>query len=297
MTKFLCLLIASLLLGAFAVEGAQAERGRQTYTVKGVVKEVNRSAGTMTVQHEEVTGYMPAMTMPFSVKTASDLDGLKAGDHVTFRFQVTETDSWAEEIKTSGATAPVEKTQTPPQPAEAKPVKPEHPLMQVQFTNQLGEVVRLRDFKGQALAITFFFTRCPVPNFCPRLSKNFQEASQKLLSMPSAPTNWHFLSITFDTEYDTPAVLNAYSKLYECNPAHWSFLTGPTASIRELASQSDVQFDKDGMFYNHNFRTLVIDAAGKLQMTFPIGGNLSDALVEQILKAAAAKPQETTAAK
>jgi protein SCO1/2 len=147
--------------------------------------------------------------------------------------------------------------------------------------------VSLGDFRGQALAITFFFTRCPIPDFCPRLSKNFEEASRKLHATPNAPTNWHFLSISFDPEFDTPSVLKTYAEHYQYDPKHWSFLTGPTDKIRELAAQSDVTFDRDGAFFNHNFRTLIIDAAGHLQMMFPTSGDLSEPITSEILKAAA----------
>ena len=149
--------------------------------------------------------------------------------------------------------------------------------------------MRLGDFRGQALAITFFFTRCPIPDFCPRLSKNFQEASKKLSSLQGGPTNWHFLSVSFDTEMDSPRVLKAYGEMYQYDPAHWSFLTGPAERVSELARASDVMFERDGGSFNHNFRTLIIDPMGHLQTVFPTGGDLSDAIVEEILKASAVK--------
>jgi protein SCO1/2 len=164
-----------------------------------------------------------------------------------------------------------------------------HPLLGYEFTNELGQAVSLNQFKGQALAITFFFTRCPIPDYCPRLSKNFEEASQKLAALPNAPTNWHLLSISIDADFDTPSVLRAYAQRYHYNSNHWSFLTGSPEKIGELARLSDVTYEREGGLFNHNFRTLVIDAAGRLQMSFPIGGNLSDALVTELLKAAAAK--------
>jgi len=113
------------------------------------------------------------------------------------------------------------------------------------------------------------------------------EASQKLSAMPDAPTNWHFLSVTFDPEFDTPAVLKSYGERYHYAPAHWSFLTGPPDKIAELARQSDVKFEREGSLFNHNFRTLIISANGKLQTVFPIGGDLSDAILGEMLKAAA----------
>ncbi len=164
-----------------------------------------------------------------------------------------------------------------------------HPLMDYAFTNQFGEPVTLSSFAGQALAITFFFTRCPNPDYCPRLSKNFEEASNRLASMVTAPTNWHFLSVTIDPEFDTPAALRIYAKRYQHDPRYWSFLTGPIDKITELAGQSGVTFEPGKGLLNHNFRTLIIDARGNLQMSFPIGGNISDGIVEEMLKAAAAR--------
>jgi protein SCO1/2 len=162
-----------------------------------------------------------------------------------------------------------------------------HPLLDYAFTNELGKPITLGQLRGKALALTFIFTRCPNPDYCPRLSKNFQEAAEKLRATPGAPTNWHFLSVTFDTEYDTPAVLKAYAQRYNYDPAHWSFLTGPPDKIAELAALNDVNFDRKSGFYDHNFRTLIIDPAGALQMMFPITGDISDEIANEILKALA----------
>ena len=116
----------------------------------------------------------------------------------------------------------------------------------------------------------------------------------RLLAMPGAPTNWHFISISFDTENDTPAALKSYGERYHYNPAHWSFLTGPADKIAELAEASGASFQKDGPFYGHNFRTQIVDASQHLQMVFPITGDLSDGIVKEILKAAAATNSSKT---
>ena len=129
-----------------------------------------------------------------------------------------------------------------PPPTYRPAGRPDHPLLDYKFTNELGQAVSLNDFRGQALAITFFYTRCPLPDYCPRLSKNFQEASQKLESLPDAPANWHFLSISFDPEFDSPAMLKAYGESYQYDPKHWSFLTGPADKIAELAREAGVSY-------------------------------------------------------
>jgi protein SCO1/2 len=260
----------------------------RTFDVKGIVRRFDPDGRTLVVEHEAIADYMAAMTMPFKAKSPTDLIGLQPGDAIRFRLLVTEEDSWIDRITRTGEASPLQPSRERQSPAGARPEGSSHPLLSCRFTNELGNAVTLADFKGRALAITFFFTRCPIPNFCPRLSKNFEEASQKLLQTPNAPTNWHLLSISFDNAFDTPAVLKRYGEQYHYNSNHWSFLTGPPEKIKELATLSDVSFEQDGAFFNHNFRTLIIDAAGHLQMSFPIGGNLSDDLARELIKACAA---------
>ena len=166
------------------------------------------------------------------------------------------------------------------------PIPTHHPLLDYKFTNELGQQVSLSDFRGQALAITFFFTRCPIPDYCPRLSKNFQVASTRLGLIAAGPTNWHFLSVSFDTQFDSPRVLKAYGEMYHYDPAHWSFLVGSAESVGELAGLSNVKVERDAGSFNHNFRALIIDAAYHLEMVFPTGGDLSSAIIDEILKAA-----------
>jgi protein SCO1 len=262
------------------------ETNVQTFAATGVVRELKADGRTVVVKHEAIASYMDAMTMPFKVKEPGELTGLRTGDTIRFCLKVTDTESWIDQISKTGRTPPAESKAAPLPAAAAPAAKPRHPLQDYPFTNELGQAVRLSDFRGQALAITFFFTRCPIPDYCPRLSRNFEEASHKLGALPGGPTNWHFLSVTFDPEFDTPSVLKAYGERYQYDPQHWSFLTGPKEKIGELASGSDVTFASDGGFINHNFRTLIIDAAGHLQMVFPTGGNLSDAIVAEVLKAA-----------
>jgi protein SCO1/2 len=273
----------------------ELERDMRSFEARGVIKGLGTDSRTVLVQHEAIAGYMPAMTMPFKVQDSNELVGLGAGDRISFRLRVTHTESWIDGITRLGSVEvseqvrAVELARIQPQSSRSR-----HPLLAFNFTNELGQAVALGDFRGQALAITFFFTRCPIPDYCPRLSKNFQEAAKKLSAISGGPTNWHFLSVSFDADFDTPRVLRAYGELYHYDPAHWSFFTGPAEQIGELARLSDVTFERDGATFNHNFRTLIIDTTGHLQMVFPTGGDLSEAIVEEILKAAAVTNQSVS---
>lgn len=259
-----------------------------SFAVHGTVRKVRAAEHALVVAHDAIPGYMPAMTMSFRVRQTNELAGLRTGDAIRFRLIATAEESWIEQIRSmEGPIIPtnrVEQTAT-----NLASIAPAHqPLLDYFFTNELGAPVSLSQFKGQALAITFFFTRCPIPEYCPRLSKNFQESSRKLRALPHAPTNWHFLSVTFDPAFDTPDVLRAYARSYDYDPRDWSFLTGAPDKIAELARASDVTATPEGGLFNHNFRTLIINARGELQMNFPVSGNLSEAIVTEMLKAVAA---------
>jgi protein SCO1 len=276
-------LVAGLFLGAMLVvlqaQPASSDAVR-VFAAQGIVQELKPQI--VVIKHDAITNYMGAMTMPFKVKDETELAGLQRGDKINFQLHVAENESWVDHFSKIGFV----KLPTQTNSVAAAPDK-KFELLHYKFTNELGQAVSLSDFPGQALAITFFYTRCPLPDYCPRLSKNFQEASQKLEAMTNAPTNWHFLSVSFDPEFDSPEMLKSYGKLYQYDSAHWSFLTGPKAQIGELARRSGVTFESTDGTINHNFRTMIIDASGHLQMVFPTTGDLSDQIVSEILKAAA----------
>jgi len=286
------ILLAGLLIGSGMAcrktdtqpDGIKSVQIPTMYAVTGVIKELKLTEKIAVIKHEAITNYMVAMTMPFSVRDTNQLTGLSAGDRVTFTLLVTTEESWIEQLTKTGR---VEEA-TPLALNNTTVVPPDQvPLLDYKFTNEFGQLVSFNDFKGQAVAFTFFFTRCPLPEYCPRLMKNFAQASEKLRARADAPTNWHFLAITFDPAFDTPSILRNYAQHYQYNSNRWSFLTGDSNRIAELAQASGVHYEPDGAFFNHNFRTLVLDATGQLQMNFPIGGDLSELLVEEILKATA----------
>ena len=189
----------------------------QFYLVRGVVKKIEAGEKSITIQHESIPKYMAAMTMPFKVKDAKELEGLQVGDTVWFRLWVAPDESWVDKLKKEqNAQTNQPQASAPPEreafrvARDVEPLNVGDPMPDYHFTNELGRAVSLSEFRGQALAFTFIFTRCPLPDFCPRMSRNFQEVYQKLTARADAPTNWHLLSISFDPHFDTPAVLRGY---------------------------------------------------------------------------------------
>ncbi|HXG48737.1 MAG TPA: SCO family protein [Methylomirabilota bacterium] len=270
-----------------------ADTNRQVYQVKGVIRELHPDRKKVKVSHEEIPGYMEAMTMMLDVKDARELDGLQTNDQISFHMVVTENDGWIERITRLGVATGAITTSAPPtfrrarevEPLNVGDVMPDYP-----FTNQVGRPVRLSDFKGQAVAITFIFTRCPFPTFCPRMTDHFQTVHNQLLTMPGGPTNWHLLTISFDPEFDTPAMLRNYASRYKYDPTRWSFLTGDLIEITAITEQFGLQFWREGGTINHNLRTVVIDAGGRVQWIRRENEWKPEELIAEMVKAAAPPP-------
>jgi len=259
-----------------------------TYNVTGVVQKLEPDGKTVVVKHQNIPNYMEAMTMPFEVKDTNELKTLKSGDMITFRMQVASNDAWIEKIQTFGSTnADVPKEhQSVRIVREVEPLSVGDPMPDYTFTNELGHAIKLSDFKGQALAFTFFFTRCPFPNFCPRLSSHFSEVAKRLNAATNGPTNWHLLSISFDPENDTPAKLKAYATVYHYDSSRWNFATGAVIDIDAITEQFGMEYVYRSGTYDHKLRTVVVDANGKVQQIL-IGNEWTpEQLVDEMMKAA-----------
>jgi len=266
---------------------------RQTFVVNGLVKELEPDGKTVVIQHEAISNYMAAMTMPFEVRDPKGLRGLKAGDAITFHLVVTSKEGWVEEItqrqKSPEAAAAATNASVPAGIQISRAVEPldvGDMLPDYHFTNELGQAVSLGHYKGGVLAFTFFFTSCPFPNFCPRLTSNFAEAAAQLHQMPGAPAKWQLLSISFDPKNDIPQRLQTYAKAAHYDPDHWSFLTGDAEQISELADQFGQNFWTEGNTISHNLRTVLVDAHGRVRKIYQGNNWTSAELAQEIVKAA-----------
>ena len=262
----------------------------QVFTVKGVVKELEPDGKTAVIQHEAIPGYMQAMTMPFEVRDTNLLSGLNPGDTISFELAVTPTEGWIRAVTKLSSAAPKAVARPSPQPVvdvsrALEPLDEGDRLPDYHFTNEMGEAVRLSQFRGQVLVFTFFFTSCPFPEYCPRVTSNFGQVERQLETMPSAPAHWRLLSISFDPTHDTPRRLAAYALAADYDQSHWSFLTGDADQIAGLADQIGEVYWHDGASLGHNLRTVVVDASGHIRNI--IGGSKWTAaeLVKDIVQA------------
>ena len=293
-------LAAGLALAAFVPSCSQGGRSGsqsqattstnlQTYQVKGVIREVFPDKKKVKITHEEIPGYMEAMTMLLDVRDADELKDLQAGDNIIFRMVVLEDDGWIENIrKLDGPRTPLPADPPLRRAAIVEALGVGDAVPEYSFTNMLGQVVKLSELKGRAVGFTFIFTRCPFPTFCPRLNTSFQQAHNKLKALTNGVTNWTLLSITMDPEYDTVNRLKDYALRYNPDTNHWQFVTGDLTDITAIGEQFGLQFwrPKPNDPINHNVRTVVIDAKGRVQWISNDNEFKSDDLVDQMVKAA-----------
>ena len=254
------------------------------YEVSGVVRKIDAPRGKAVIAHDAIAGYMEAMTMEFDVTEVESLTALQPGDVIAFRLSVNDTRSWIDQVRKTGR---VENTALPTTETGALP--PGTPLPDCALVDQRGAAFRLSDFKGRALAFTFIFTRCPLPDFCPLMNRNLAE-TQRELSTDGANANWHLLSISFDPEYDTPARLTEYALAYETESGRWTFATGASDDIGKLGGAFGLMVARDGGQIDHTLRTVVIDAAGRVQKVFAGNEWKAAELIDEMRRAMSVKP-------
>jgi protein SCO1/2 len=234
------------------------------YEFEGRVVAVDSGSKTLTVAHEDIRGLMPGMTMPFLVGRGEDwvFGKIGPGDHIHATLVMTDH-AELQDIsftKASQTTGDGTSSLRIPEPGDAVP--------DFVFVNQSGKTVRLSQFRGKLLLLTFIYTRCPVPDFCPRMSNNFAEVLNELEADPAAFSRVQLMSISIDPQFDKPAVLHAYGGRFAGNIdpyfAHWQFVTGSPEEIRKAADFFGLSYDQKQGQVVHTLRTVLIAPDGNI---------------------------------
>ena len=257
-------LISALVLGRHIQNANKQQAAVRRFEVQGTVRGVDAANKTVRIAHEEISDYMPAMTMPFTVKDITLLQNLAAGDRVQFQLAVTSDDSWIahiERIPSEPTTASAATAVASPGELETERVKAGKVVPDFTLMDQEGRTFRLRDFRGKAVLLTFIYTRCPLPNFCPLMTKNFADLEQRLSKEFAG--KYQLLSISMDPEFDRPEVLKDYAARYNAQ-RDWTFATGDADSIRFVAGLMGLYYAKENGLISHDLRTALIDPKGKL---------------------------------
>jgi protein SCO1/2 len=251
-------------LHLLALMGCEKKPAGKRYEIEGRVVAVDSATRLVTVAHQEVQGLMPAMTMPFQVGGSEDwvFGKLAPGDHIHATLVMTDHAELQDISFTKGSDKGSDGTSELrlPEVGDAVP--------DFRLVNQSGKPIQWQRFRGKPLLLTFIYTRCPLPDYCPRMSNNFREILQQLQASPAIYAKTQLLSISIDPEFDTPEVLHSYGEHFagQLDPQfqHWQFASGSPEEVRKAADFFGLSYNsKDGQIV-HNLRTVLIGADGKI---------------------------------
>ena len=262
MSRSASLVVATLLAAVSCSRAPEAP----TYQVGGQVLAVRPETSEILVRHEDIKGFMPAMTMPYRVKDAALLKDRAAGDLITATLTVEPELAWLSAItKTGTAPLPEDAPTKIPAAAGVQLLKPGDVVPATPLVDQEDKPLALPDWRGSAMVITFIYTRCPLPQFCPLMDRRFAEIQAMAAADPALKGKVRLLSISFDPATDRAAVLRAHATKAGADPAVWRFATAEESVVDRLAATFGVNVtrEKDGTI-THNLRTAVVDANGRI---------------------------------
>jgi protein SCO1/2 len=257
------------------------------YPLAGKVVDVDVAGRTITIAHGDIPGFMSAMTMPFVVleKDAALLKGVGPGDEVTATLVSRDSRFWLEDLVVVRKGTPDPNAQPAPHAHEAKPGDA---LPAVALVDQDGSAFRLGDLRGKAVALTFVYTRCPLPDYCPLMMRNFQRAESLLIADATLRERTRLVTVSFDPKHDTPEVLRRFGAVFQrTRPpfAHWTLATGDEDAIRTLGEALELSYVEESRSFTHNLRTAVVGPDGKLRRLFRGNAWKAEDLVAELRKA------------
>jgi protein SCO1/2 len=292
------LLLAALACGAITLAGckssgtASAPAQQKIYHLRGKIVSVDRAAGTLMIDAGEIPGYMEAMTMSYKMVQPETMSELHAGDVITARVVVDQDAAGdlppkLDNIVVVAQARPDYKPMVQYHVPEAGDAVPDFALL-----NQSGKTIHLDQFHGKVVLLTFIYTRCPLADFCPRMSSNFAEIDKALAQDPQAYAKTHLLSVSFDPTYDTPKVLRSYGgahtgKFTQEDFKHWDFAAPPVAELPKVEQWFDLGVTgTDPQNIQHSLSTLVIGKDGKVIAWYPTNDWKVGDVLKQVEQAA-----------
>ena len=269
------LLLSVLLMGAL---GCAAR-----HDARGLVLSVDQAAASVTISHEPIAGYMDAMVMPFTAASARELNDVQPGDRIAFRVRSRKGRTRIDRVRLLSAA--VGGTPAVAAAAAAPAVRVGQPVPEFSLTDHRGGEVTLSSLRGKVVALAFIYTRCPLPDYCPRLMTNFRAVRERLGARLGR--DLVLLTVTFDPQHDTSETLTQYARRYGADGVDgWHFLTGSRAAIARVCGMFGVEFWPDEGLITHTLRTAVVDRRGRLAASVEgkdySGAQLSD-LVASVL--------------
>ncbi len=262
-------IVLTCVLGV-AVAGCRESSTRREYTLQGQILSVSPDRTQASIKHDEIPGFMAAMTMTYTVREPGEFASIGPGDLITSRLVVLSDGAYLEQVRTVGR-APLdetthERTLAAPASSGFELLKPGEAVLDVTFLDQDGRSLAFSSLQGSPLVLTFIYTSCPLPTFCPLMDRHFVTL-QKALARDPALDSLKLVSISFDPLTDTPEVLRRHAARLGADPRRWRFLTGDRDEVDRFAARFGVAITRDlsdPRDIAHNLRTAIVDAHGRL---------------------------------
>jgi protein SCO1/2 len=258
-------ILMTAVLGLLAGCGTQGKH----YALKGRVVAKSADTGQLTVSHDTIPGFMMAMTMPYPVKDDRGFNAVQPGDQITADVVVKgNANYWLEHVIVTDKSGRGSVSATAP-----RELAPGEKVPDVTLENQDGKTLHIAQFKGKAVLITFIYTRCPLPTFCPLISSEFAAIHKELAKTPEDYKKTHLVSITLDPSYDTPPVLRKYGLAYLQDDArgfeHWDFVSTTSADLPTLATAFGLEYYEQDNQIAHSMSTVLLAADGTVAKSWP----------------------------
>src|SRR4051794_39984634 len=270
-----CILLAGVLGGCDRTK-------TQQYSVEGQIIGTAPERREVTLAHKDIPNFMPAMTMAYFVKETKELDGIAAGDLVTATLVLRGSEVYLQNVRKTGH------RELPP---DARPAKvmdvmqpgdtvPDDPLV-----DQAGVPRKLSQWRGKVLAVTFIYTRCPLPDFCPLMDRHFAEVQRRIAADDTLRGHVELVTVSFDPEHDTPDVLMAHAAGVKADLRSWAFLTGTADAVEHVAERFGVSVIKEtdaARTLTHSLRTAVADRQGRVTTIYTGNEWTPDQLIDAL---------------
>lgn len=266
---------------------AVADSASQAYPIRGVVVSTDPANNEVLLKHDAIPGLMPAMTMPYRLEDPSALSELHSGDLITATLLADHDDAGPINLRLKNVVV-IAQARPDYKPAVNYhvPAKGDD-VPNFKLLNQSNRTIDLKQFRGKVVVMTFIYTRCPLADFCPRMSHNFAEIDKTLQSNPALYKDTHLLSVSFDPTYDTPKVLRSYGSAYTGNFVketfqHWDFAAPSVAELPSMEQFFDVGVTPgENGTLQHSLSTVVIGKDGKIVSFYPTNDwKVDDVLAE-----------------
>lgn len=254
----------AVLLLAPALAGCVSQSTARQYVLEGQILAIRLEENEVLIKHTDIKGFMPGMTMPFKVRNSALLEDKSAGDLIRATLIVESADAWLATLERTGS-APLTESADIPAASFVRPLRPGDPVPDSSLTDQNGDAITLSSWRGAAVAVTFIYIRCPLPQYCPLLDRRFAEVQRGIHADAALTGRAHLLSVSFDPDADTTARLAAHAATLQADPAIWRFATAPREEVDRFAARFGVSVirEKDATI-THNMRTTVIGPDGRV---------------------------------